>query len=41
MGLYTELPIYHQTYELLQLVVKRVRDFPRDLKFSLGEKIRN
>lgn len=41
MGLYTNLPIYHQTYDLLKLVVNRVRDFPRDLKFSLGDRIRN
>jgi hypothetical protein len=41
MGLYTDLPIYHQTYQLLQLVVNRIREFPRDLKFSLGDRIRN
>ncbi len=40
MGLYTDLPIYHQTYDLLKLVVNRVREFPRDLKFSLGDRIR-
>jgi len=41
MGLYTDLPIYHQTYQLLQLVISRIREFPRDLKFSLGDRIRN
>lgn len=34
------LPIYKTTYELLELIVRVTKDFPRDFKYSLGEKIR-
>lgn len=41
MALYTDLPIYHKTYELLSLIVASIKHFPRDLKFSLGDRLRN
>jgi hypothetical protein len=41
MAQYQHLPIYKVTYELLQLVTRRTKDFPRDFKYSLGDKIRN
>jgi len=41
MAQYQHLPIYKVTYELLSLVTKRTKEFPRDFKFSLGDKIRN
>jgi hypothetical protein len=41
MAQYQHLPIYKVTYELLQLVTRKTKDFPRDFKYSLGDKIRN
>lgn len=35
------LPIYKTAYELLEAVVRVTKGFPRDFKYSLGEKIRN
>jgi len=35
------LPIYKTAYELLEIVVRVTKGFPRDFKYSLGEKIRN
>jgi hypothetical protein len=34
------LPIYKTTYELLELVVRVTKDFPKDFKYTLGDKIR-
>jgi hypothetical protein len=41
MAQYQHLPIYKVTYDLLSLVTKRTKEFPRDFKYSLGDKIRN
>ena len=41
MALYTTLPIYKATYELLRLCSITIKNFPRDFKFSLGDKLRN
>jgi len=41
MAQYKHLPIYKTTYELLEMVTLRTRNFPRDFKYSLGDKIRN
>jgi len=41
MAQYTHLPIYKTTYELLNLITKKTKTFPRDFKYSLGDKIRN
>ena len=35
------LPIYKTTYELLELVVRVTKDFPKDFKYTLGDKIRS
>jgi hypothetical protein len=34
------LPIYKTTYELLEAVVRATKNFPRDFKYTLGDKIR-
>ena len=41
MAQYKHLPIYKVTYELLEKVTRKTKDFPKDFKYSLGEKIRN
>ena len=41
MAQYNHLPIYKTTYELLEAVTRKTRHFPRDFKYSLGDKIRN
>jgi len=41
MALYTTLPLYKVTYELLKLTTNVVKHFPRDFKYSLGDKLRN
>jgi len=41
MALYTELPIYRTSYDLLKLVNMRIKTFPRDFKFTLGTQLRN
>jgi len=35
----TDLPIYKETYDLLQQVIRLVRNFPKDLKPSIGKKL--
>ena len=35
------LPIYKTAYELLEVVVRATKEFPKDFKYSLGEKIRD
>ena len=39
MAQYKHLPIYKTTYELLKLITEKTKGFPRDFKFSLGDKI--
>lgn len=41
MAQYKHLPIYKTTYELLEMVTRKTKNFPRDFKYSLGDKIRN
>jgi len=41
MALYTELPIYRTSYELLKKVNVRIKTFPRDFKFTLGTQLRS
>lgn len=41
MARYKHLPIYKATYELLTLITKLIRNFPRDYKFSLGDRLRS
>jgi hypothetical protein len=40
MSQYKHLPIYKTTYELLQLVTMCTRDFPKDFRYSLGQKLK-
>lgn len=39
MAQYHHLPIYKTTYDLLLELMHSTKDFPREFKFSLGEKI--
>ena len=41
MAQYRHLPIYKTAYDLLVELMNTTKDFPRDFKFSLGEKIQN
>jgi hypothetical protein len=41
MAQYKHLPIYKTTYELLEAVTRKTKDFPRAFKYSLGDKIRD
>lgn len=41
MAQYLHLPIYKQTYDILLRTVSAIKDFPREYKFMLGEKIKD
>ncbi|MBQ8459552.1 four helix bundle protein [bacterium] len=41
MAQYNTLPIYKATYDVLLRVMHAVSHFPREYKYSLGEKIQN
>lgn len=41
MALHTQLPIYRDAYQLLQVLVKITRHVPRDFKRLIGEKLRD
>ncbi len=41
MAQYKHLPIYRLTYELLRRVVEVTKDFPREYKYTLGQKIKD
>lgn len=41
MAQYRHLPIYRLTYELLQRVMVVSKDFPREYKFTMGQKIKD
>ncbi|MGI6329540.1 MAG: four helix bundle protein [Bacilli bacterium] len=40
-GKQIELPIYKESYELLLLSFKLIKDLTREYKYTLGEKIKN
>ncbi len=40
MARYKHLPIYKCTYDLLQKVTFYTRNFPRDFKYTLGDRLR-
>jgi len=40
MAPYKHLPIYKATYDLLQKVTFYTRNFPRDFKYTLGDRLR-
>lgn len=41
MALHSELPIYKVAYDLLDLTVELARNMPRDVKQSIGGKLRD
>jgi hypothetical protein len=41
MARYQHLPIYKLSYELLLRVMLVVKEFPRDHKYTLGQKLRD
>ena len=40
MALYTELPVYRDTYRLILKVFEYTREFAREYKYTLGEDMR-
>jgi hypothetical protein len=40
MAQYQHLPIYKQTYDLLLRTMTATKDFPREYKYTLGQKIK-
>ena len=41
MARYTHLPIYKLTYDLLLRIMVATKDFPRDYKYTLGQKMKD
>ena len=41
MAQYQHLPIYKQTYDILLRAMTATKDFPREYKFTLGQKIKD
>ena len=41
MAQYKHLPIYKVTYDLLHMITIKTKTFPKDFKYSLGDKIKN
>ncbi|MFP4465299.1 MAG: four helix bundle protein [Alphaproteobacteria bacterium] len=41
MAQYQHLPIYKQTYDILLRTMSATKDFPREYKFTLGQKIKD
>jgi hypothetical protein len=41
MARHEHLPIYKQSYELLQQAVHVSKDFPREFKFTVGQRLRD
>lgn len=41
MAQYKHLPIYKLTYDLLLQVMQVTKGFPKDFKYTLGEKLKN
>ena len=41
MAQYQHLPIYKQTYDILMRTMAATKDFPREYKFTLGQKIKD
>ena len=40
MALYYSLPVYRDTYQLILLLFKLVKEFPREYKYTLGQDMR-
>ena len=41
MAQYQHLPIYKQTYDILLRVVTATKDFPREHKYTLGQRLKD
>lgn len=41
MAIHTELPIYKVAYDLLGVVIELVKNMPREVKQSIGSKVRD
>ena len=41
MAQYQHLPIYKQTYDILLRTMSATKDFPREYKYTLGQKIKD
>ena len=41
MGLYSELPVYKASYDLLVIIFDYSRGFTREYKYTIGEKLKN
>ena len=41
MAQYEHLPIYKQTYDLLLRIMTATRNFPREYKYTLGQKLKD
>ncbi|MBI2417236.1 MAG: four helix bundle protein [Ignavibacteriales bacterium] len=41
MGLTEELPVYKASYDLLLMIFHVCKDFQKDYKYTLGEKLKN
>ncbi len=41
MALYTALPVYKVAYDLLIQIFKRTKLFPREYKYTIGERLKN
>lgn len=41
MALFTNLPVYKQGYDLLLEIYKRTKNFPREYKYTIGERLKN
>ncbi|MBI4997827.1 MAG: hypothetical protein HZC22_13235 [Rhodocyclales bacterium] len=41
MGLHSDLPLYKTVYELLQLIMRLVKNMPREFKQALGGELRD
>ena len=37
MALYTDLPAYRDTYQLILKVIEYTKDFPKEYKYTLGQ----
>jgi hypothetical protein len=41
MALYYELPVYKSCYDLLLIVFRLVKNFQKEYKYTIGEKLKN
>ncbi|MGE4444127.1 MAG: four helix bundle protein [Candidatus Altimarinota bacterium] len=41
MAIYENLPVYKTSYDLIILVFQTIKLFPKEYKYSLGDKIKN